>query len=110
MNHSTQVREFVITSKGIELLPIYLSGEGVLTGSSKLEHTLKVEEEHKLQEIKLKNEKNEIERKRKIMEKNIAMLKVKFESDAAALNHTKVETYLKENGKKMDKSDVKIHF
>ena len=34
--HSNQVREFVLTSHGIELIDVYVSPEGVLTGSARL--------------------------------------------------------------------------
>ena len=34
--HSNQVREFVLTSEGIELIDVYVSPEGVLTGSARL--------------------------------------------------------------------------
>jgi circadian clock protein KaiC len=106
MNHSTQVREFVITDNGIVLLPIYITPDGILTGSAKLEHTLKVHEEDKLRENKIKNEKREIERKRKIMEENIAVLREKFESEIEALIQTKVENNLKEETKKRDKTEI----
>jgi circadian clock protein KaiC len=33
MHHSNQIREFVITSRGIDLLEVYAGPEGVLTGS-----------------------------------------------------------------------------
>ena len=36
MNHSNQIREFLITSEGIELVTPYLGPEGVLTGSSRV--------------------------------------------------------------------------
>ena len=106
MNHSAQVREFVITDNGIALLPIYLTPEGILTGSAKLEHTLKIQEEDKLRENKIKNEKREIERKRKIMEESIAVLREKFESDIELLIQTKVENNLKEESKKRDKTEI----
>jgi len=106
MNHSAQVREFLITDNGIDLLPIYLTPEGILTGSAKLEHTLKIQEEDKLRENKIKNEKREIARKRKIMEENIAVLREKFESDIESLIQTKVENNLKEESKKRDKTEI----
>jgi circadian clock protein KaiC len=34
--HSNQVREFVLTSHGIQLIDVYVSPEGVLTGSARL--------------------------------------------------------------------------
>ena len=36
MNHSNQVREFLLTSSGIELRDAYLGAHGVLTGSARL--------------------------------------------------------------------------
>ncbi len=33
MKHSNQIREFLITARGIELQPVYVGPEGVLTGS-----------------------------------------------------------------------------
>ena len=36
MNHSNQIREFLITREGIELVAPYLGPEGVLTGSSRV--------------------------------------------------------------------------
>jgi circadian clock protein KaiC len=37
MAHSNQVREFLLTDKGIDLLDVYVGSEGVLTGSRRLE-------------------------------------------------------------------------
>jgi circadian clock protein KaiC len=35
MNHSNQLREFLLTRKGVDLLDVYVGAEGVLTGSSR---------------------------------------------------------------------------
>src|SRR4029453_13671747 len=35
MAHSNQIREFLLTSEGIELADVYLGAEGVLTGSAR---------------------------------------------------------------------------
>ena len=35
MHHSNQLREFLLTKKGIELLDVYVGSEGVLTGSAR---------------------------------------------------------------------------
>src|SRR5687767_4862471 len=35
MKHSNQVREFVITDKGLDLVDVYLGNDGVLTGSAR---------------------------------------------------------------------------
>jgi circadian clock protein KaiC len=36
MSHSNQIREFVLTDKGIDLLDVYVGPSGVLTGSARL--------------------------------------------------------------------------
>jgi len=94
MNHSTQVREFVITDEGIKLLPIYVSPHGILTGTSKLEETLRQEEERKLFENKIKIREHELEIKREIMENNISLLKTEFNAELEMLSQAKMERNL----------------
>ena len=106
MTHSTQVREFIITNNGIQLLPIYITPDGVLTGSAKLEDTLKELGKNRARENKNKIEKSEVERKRKIMEANIGVLKANFESDVEALNQAKGEKDLEEDTKKRNKREI----
>jgi circadian clock protein KaiC len=80
MGHSNQVREFVITNKGIELLDVELGPNGILTGAARQSYKLK----QSMSDIKLQNEisrkDREIERKRKVLEANIEALKNEFES------------------------------
>jgi circadian clock protein KaiC len=80
MGHSNQVREFVITSKGIELLDVELGPQGILTGAARQTHQFK----KTISDIKLQNEisrkDREIARKRKVLEANIEALKTEFES------------------------------
>jgi circadian clock protein KaiC len=38
MAHSNQLREFLLTENGVELMDVYLGPEGLLTGSSRLSH------------------------------------------------------------------------
>ncbi|MGZ5189958.1 MAG: ATPase domain-containing protein, partial [Flavisolibacter sp.] len=107
MNHSTQIREFVITDNGIVILPIHISPQGILTGSAKLQHTLNVELEDKLRLNKLKNEKTQMERKRRLMRENIAQIKDKFDIDMAEFNQNKVseesiEAFQKKNNKEIN--------
>ena len=40
MKHSNQVREFVITSKGLKLVEIYIGPQGILVGSEREEQKL----------------------------------------------------------------------
>ncbi|WP_264537414.1 circadian clock protein KaiC [Flavobacterium sp. N1736] len=102
MGHSNQVREFVITNKGIELLDVELGPQGILTGSARKSHQFK----KTISDIKLQNEINrkdrEIERKRKVLEANIEALKNEFESAEEELSILKATEELQEklNSKK----------
>lgn len=86
MGHSNQVREFVITAKGIELLDVELGPQGILTGSARKTHQFK----KTISDIKLQNEisrkDREIERKRKVLEANIEALRNEFESTQEELS------------------------
>lgn len=80
MGHSNQVREFLITGNGIELLNVELGPDGILTGAARRNNEVK----QRLTEIKLQSELDrkdrEIERKRKVLEANIEALRNEFES------------------------------
>ena len=95
MKHSNQVREFVITDQGLDLVDVYLGADGVLTGSAReaqqlLEATGQILRTHALNRKDL-----EIERKRKVLEAKIASLQEEFESVQDELNKTYVEEDLK---------------
>lgn len=96
MGHSNQVREFVITNNGIELLDIELGPQGILTGAARQSHQFK----RTISEIKLQNEisrkDREIERKRKVLEANIEALKNEFESAEEELSILKATEELQE--------------
>jgi circadian clock protein KaiC len=80
MGHSNQVREFIITDKGLQLLNIEIGPNGILTGSARITNALN----NKVSELKKQNEMErkdrEITRKRKVLEANIDALRTEFES------------------------------
>jgi circadian clock protein KaiC len=83
MNHSNQIREFLLGSKGIKLVEVYLGPAGMLTGSARVA----LEEQERdasirqadAQELKLA----QLERRRKVMEAQIEALRADFEAEAA---------------------------
>lgn len=94
MKHSNQVREFVITDKGIDLVEVYLGPEGVLTGSAREAQKLHEQTGLALRSNALNMKDREINRKRKMLEAQIANLKTEFESVEEELNKTYVEEEL----------------
>jgi circadian clock protein KaiC len=63
MRHSNQVREFIINSRGLELVPIYLGPKGILVGSEREEQKL-----YKLKGQELKDQQNRKEMARRRQE------------------------------------------
>jgi circadian clock protein KaiC len=81
MAHSNQVREFLLTSSGIEIQDIYLGPSGVLTGSARVQQEAK----EKTGEVELTRElerkKRDLERKRAVAEAKITAIRAGIEAD-----------------------------
>jgi circadian clock protein KaiC len=88
MKHSNQVREFIITDKGLDLVEVYLGPEGVLTGSAREAQKILEETGSLLRENATGRKDREILRKRKVLEAKISSLQTEFESAEEELNKT----------------------
>lgn len=95
MRHSNQVREFVITDRGVDLVDVYLGPEGVLTGSAREAQELQQVTGVALRDHALTRKDREIERKRLVLESKIASLKEEFESVQDELNKSYIEEELR---------------
>lgn len=95
MKHSNQVREFVITDEGLNLVDVYLGPEGVLTGSAREAQELTEVTGQVLRTHALGRKDLEIKRKRKVLEAKIASLQEEFESVQDELNKSYIEDDLR---------------
>lgn len=93
--HSNQVREFLISSKGLDLVEVFLGPEGVLTGSSREAHKLMKKTGEALINNTVLSREKEIQRKEQILDSRIAALKIEFESVKDELNNIQREEHLK---------------
>ena len=97
MNHSNQIREFLLSGEGIKLVEVYLGPSGMLTGSARAA----LEEQERDASIRLANESElklaQLERKRKAMEANIEALRAEFEADAAEISKSVAVEQEREN-------------
>jgi circadian clock protein KaiC len=80
MEHSNQLREFIMTDRGIHLVPAYIGSGGVVTGSSRvtLEAKEKLEGIQRRQEAQRK--KLQIEQRSQALQAQIAHLQSEFEA------------------------------
>jgi len=78
MAHSNQIREFVLTDKGVQLLDVYVGTAGLLTGSARVaqETREKFEDEQRKQQLQHKTA--ELKAKRRQLEQQIARMKANF--------------------------------
>ena len=83
MAHSNQIREFLITSKGIKLRDIYTGMAGVLTGSARIAQEARDRVEQMLSTQLIEQRKRELDRKRKNLDAQISSLKAEFEAEKA---------------------------
>jgi circadian clock protein KaiC len=78
MAHSNQLREFVLSDKGIELLDVYKGSEGVLFGSARMAQTGREDADRIRRNEEIERKQRELDTRRTVMENEIAVLKAKF--------------------------------
>jgi circadian clock protein KaiC len=81
MGHSNQIREFQLTDHGLQLLDAYLGPEGVLTGSARLSQEAREKAAATACQQETEGHRRELERKRRIFEARMAMLRAEFEME-----------------------------
>jgi len=85
MAHSNQIREFLISDRGIDLVDAYIGASGVLTGSARaaqnsLEKAAVLAGQQEAAQLK-----REVERKRTALERQISGLRADYETEAVEL-------------------------
>jgi circadian clock protein KaiC len=94
MAHSNQIREFLLTSHGIELQEVYVGQEGVLTGSMRKAQEAREKAAELAQAQAAESLQRQLERKRKSIQAQIAALQAELgydESEFAALANNEAD-------------------
>lgn len=95
MRHSNQIREFVITDHGLELVDVFLGPDGILIGSAREAQQLRETTNQELRNFVQTRNDREIGRRKIVLEAKIASLQQEFESLKDELNKTGQEEELK---------------
>jgi len=88
MDHSNQIREFLLTGHGVELLDVYLGPAGVLTGSARLTQEGREKAANTSRQRLLESRSRELERRRGIFEARMNMLRGEFEVESEILQRS----------------------
>jgi circadian clock protein KaiC len=78
MAHSNQLREFVMTGRGIRLLPVYVGPGGVLTGSSRVGQESRERAEAIQQRQDVERKQQEAERRRLALQAQVVALQAEL--------------------------------
>jgi circadian clock protein KaiC len=79
--HSNQIREFLLTDRGVELRAAYLGDAGVLTGSARLVQEARDASTTLLARQEMERKQFLLERKRKALNAQIACLQLEIETE-----------------------------
>lgn len=106
MSHSNQVREFVLSGKGIQLLDVYTGSGKVLTGAARLaqEERERAEEEAHQQEMAAKRA--EIERRRAETAAQIESLRAALKSEDRELTQLAAAAAARQKGITRGRADL----
>ncbi len=85
MGHSNQVREFLVTDHGIELVDAYIGSEGVLMGSARSSQIARETADRIAREHAMQRKERELQRKQELYEAQLIALKGQYETERDAI-------------------------
>jgi circadian clock protein KaiC len=86
MAHSNQVREFLLTDRGVELVDVYLGAEGVLTGSARQAQEDRERAGARQRQQEIEGQRRRLAQKRDALEARILALRKDFEAEEEEAN------------------------
>jgi circadian clock protein KaiC len=106
MKHSNQLREYLLTDRGIQLIEPYIGAEGVLTGAARLAQESR-EREARLQRGQGNDRRGrELERRRASVERQIAELRASLEADEGEADLLLDQEETRERNLSSDRDDM----
>jgi circadian clock protein KaiC len=96
MAHSNQLREFLLTPQGVDLLDVYVGPEGVLTGSSRLSQEAREKAAAVARQQEAERRDRDRMRKREALDARIAALRKEFEVEESEAETVSAQDVLRE--------------
>jgi circadian clock protein KaiC len=106
MNHSNQIREFVLTGYGVELVDVYLGAEGVLTGSARLNQEARERAESAARLDEMESQRRRLARRRLALEAQIASLRAELEGEEEDLEKQAQETTSRDDELRTNRASI----
>ena len=83
--HSNQVREFLLTDHGIQLIDAYVGSEGVLMGSARSSQQAREKASETERKLSLERKRRELRHKQELYEAQLVALKGQYETERDAI-------------------------
>lgn len=109
MAHSNQVREFILTDKGIKFLDFETGPDGILLGSARNKHKLDMSSEKSKKQSDIEKRDREIKRRKRILEANILAMRTEYESVEEELHKLERDEKMLLSKNKKPKSQTIVH-
>jgi circadian clock protein KaiC len=81
MHHSNQIREFLLTDHGVQLVDVYLGAEGILTGSARINQEARERAESAARQEEIAILQRRLDRRKVAMEGQISALRAELEAE-----------------------------
>ncbi len=106
MAHSNQVREFLVTTEGVNLVEVYTGTDGMLTGSARVAQEMKDRARELQKKLKLELKRRDLLRRRKAMEVQIESLKAEIEAEEQEMENSIMQDTESEEVRLKDRSKI----
>src|SRR6202035_4866716 len=106
MAHSNQVREFLLTDRGFELMDVYVGPEGVLTGSMRVAQQAREQSAARTRQHDIERRQRDLDRKRQALEAQIATQRAQFEAEEQELKLLIAQEAAVAEGARQDREEM----
>ena len=104
MAHSNQIREFVLTDNGIDLIDVYVGPSEVLTGTARMAREAEEKANRLLRDQEVLFKRRVLENKRKAFEAQMEKLRAEFMTEEEALKKSIEEAKLRDEAVQEDRN------
>jgi circadian clock protein KaiC len=108
MNHSNQIREYLLTDHGVRLVDAYLGPNGVLTGSARLTQEAEEKTAALRRREDLERQQREIVGKRAALERQIAELRAALEAEENEVRKVVEQENARERSRQADRDVMAV--
>jgi circadian clock protein KaiC len=81
MKHSNQIREFILTDRGVQLVNVYLGADGILTGSARLSQEAREAAAVAARQEEIESLQRRLDRRKAAVEAQITALRADFQAE-----------------------------